>query len=109
MATANAKPLKSNCLSELVGNESSEISEFSRSYPAGIASRAGTGSPGEKERGIPSLADALTRAAKRRALTICSQQAQRTRLRPAELHAHVLSGDICARSNRSATIKNLFD
>lgn len=48
------------------------------------------------ERGIPSFAEALTRAGKRRALTICSQQAKRTLLRPAEMHTQVLSEDICA-------------
>jgi hypothetical protein len=44
----------------------------------------------KRERGIPSFPDVLTRAGRGRALTICSQQAQRTLLRPAEMHAHVL-------------------
>ena len=45
---------------------------------------------------MPSFVDALTKAGKRRALTICSQQAKRTLLRPAEMHADVLSSEIFA-------------
>lgn len=57
------------------------------------------------ERGIPSFADALTMAGKRRALTICSQQAKRTLLRAAEMHTQVLSGDICAPATAPRRLK----